>query len=76
MVDQAGDDQCLDQELRCVRREEKPDPADVVEANLQDQAKAVMLGMQDNLSSRITLRFLAVDESDTVVSLRVTDRSM
>ena len=30
-VDQAGDDQCLDKELRRVFCEERPDPADVVE---------------------------------------------
>ena len=30
-VDQAGDDRHLDQELRCILCEERPDPADVVE---------------------------------------------
>ena len=35
-----------------------------------------MLGAQDSLSSRITPRFLVVDEGDTMTSLTVTDRSM
>ena len=30
-VNQAGDDQCLDQDLSCVFCEERPDPADVLE---------------------------------------------
>ena len=30
-VVQAGDDQCLHQELPCILCEERPDPADVVE---------------------------------------------
>ena len=35
-----------------------------------------MLGAQDSLLSRITPRFLVVDEGDTMTSLTVTDRSM
>ena len=29
-VEQAGDDQCMDQELCCIHCEERPDPADIV----------------------------------------------
>ena len=35
-----------------------------------------MFGVQDSLSSRITHRFLTVDEGDTVTSMTVTDWSM
>ena len=48
----------------------------LLRGNLQDQATAGMLGMQDGLLSRIKPRFLAVDEGDTVTSLTVTDRSI
>ena len=61
-VVQAGDDQRLDQELRCIIYEERP-----------DRATALMLGVQDSLSSRITLRFLSVDKGDTVKSSTVTE---
>lgn len=44
-------------------------------ANLQDQATAVMLRVQNSLS-RIMPRFLAVDDGDTVTSLIVPDKSM
>ena len=45
-------------------------------ANLQDRAMAVMLRVQDSPLSRITPRFLAADEGNTVTSSTVTDRSM
>ena len=70
-VVQAGDEQCLDEELCCIFCEKRPDPADVVE-----HKSALMLGVQDSPSSRITPRFLAVDEDNTVTSSTVTDRSM
>ena len=46
-----------DQELHCVLCAERPDPADVVEGKT-----AVMFGVRDSLSSRITPRCLAVDK--------------
>ena len=40
----------------------------VQRASLQDRATAVMLGMQDSLSSRTMPRFLADNEGDAVMS--------
>ena len=73
-VVQMGDDQHLDQGLRLVICEEKPDPADVIEGKSAGSAIAVMYGVQDSPSLRVTPRFPVVDEGNTVTSSTVTDR--
>ena len=64
-VGQVGDDRSLEQELRCVFCEERPDPEEVVEG------KSAVLG---HSSGVVMLRLLFIDEGDT--SSTVTDRSM
>ena len=75
-VVEARDDERLDQELSCFPHEERPDPADVVGANLQDRAIVMMLAEQQNVLSRTTPRFLAVGDGDTAMFSTVTSRSV
>ena len=56
-VVQAGDDQSLDQELRCLLCEERSDPADVVEDKSAGSGHSSDVGGAGQ--SRITPRFLS-----------------
>ena len=54
----------------------KTDPVDVVEDKSPILGHSSDDGVQDSLSLRITPRFHAIDEGDTVTSWTVTGRSM
>ena len=66
-VVQTGDGQCLDQELRHIFCEERPDPVDVVEGKSAGSGHS---------SDVVVLRLLVIKEGHTMKSSTVTDRSM